>query len=60
MTQLTSINKLVDTKSSTSSDRTLLHFLAKTISQSSPATEEFLDELSEPADAYKGALRTAS
>lgn len=54
--KLTSINKLVDTKSSASSDRTLLHFLAKTVTRSIPETESFLEELSAPADAHKGTL----
>jgi len=53
--KVTSINKLVDTKSSASSSRTLLHFLAKTVTQTMPDTERFLDELAKPADAFKGA-----
>lgn len=55
--KVTSINKLVDTKSSQSSNRTLLHFTAKTVSQTMPDTECFLDELSKPADAFKGKRR---
>lgn len=54
--KVTSINKLVDTKSSQSSSRTLLHFTAKTVSQTMPETEEFLEELVKPADAFKGAF----
>lgn len=49
-----SINRLVDTKSSDSSDRTLLHFLAKTVNKSVPQIESFLDELAIPADAHRG------
>lgn len=52
--KVTSINKLVDTKSSTSSNRTLLHFTAQTISQAMPEAEAFLDELASPAEAFKG------
>lgn len=54
--KVTSINKLVDTKSATSSNRTLLHFTAKTVSQAMPETEGFLEELSSAADAYKADL----
>lgn len=53
--KVTSINKLVDTKSSKSSSRTLLHFTAQTITQTMPETEAFLDELVQPAEAFKGA-----
>ena len=52
--KVTSINKLVDTKSSQSSNRTLLHFTAKTVSQTMPDTEDFLEELSKPDEAFKG------
>jgi len=55
--KVTSINKLVDTKSSQSSNRTLLHFTAKTVSQTMPDTESFLEELSKPAEAFKGEYR---
>lgn len=52
--KVNSINKLVDTKSSQSSNRTLLHFVAKTVTQTMPKTELFLEELHKPADAFKG------
>lgn len=52
--KVTSINKLVDTKSSASSDRTLLHFVAKTVTLTMPETEAFLEELGTAADAFKG------
>lgn len=52
--KVTSINKLVDTKSSKSSSRTLLHFTAQTITQTMPEIEAFLDELAQPAEAFKG------
>lgn len=52
--KVTSINKLVDTKSATSSDRTLLHFIAKTVAKAMPETEEFLEELTKSAEACKG------
>jgi hypothetical protein len=55
--KVTSINKLVDTKSAQSSNRTLLHFTAKTVTQTMPQTEEFLEELAKPAEAYKGSCR---
>lgn len=52
--KVTSINKLVDTKSATSSDRTLLHFTAKTVTRTMLETEAFLEELRKPALASKG------
>lgn len=58
--KVTSINKLVDTKSSKSSSRTLLHFTAQTITQTMPETEAFLDELAQPAEAFKGEFRLYS
>ncbi|KAL8279166.1 hypothetical protein RQP46_008422 [Phenoliferia psychrophenolica] len=51
--KVTSINKLVDTKSAQSSNQTLLHFTAKTVTRTMPETEGFLDELSKAAEAYK-------
>ncbi|KAK4700741.1 hypothetical protein P7C70_g5503, partial [Phenoliferia sp. Uapishka_3] len=51
--KVTSINKLVDTKSATTSSKTLLHFTAATVTKMMPSTEAFLDELSKAADAYK-------
>ena len=57
--KITSINKLVDTKSATSTDRTLLHFTAKTVSQSMPQVEAFLEELEQPSEAYKCASSSA-
>lgn len=58
--KVTSINKLVDTKSSQTSSRTLLHFLAKTVTQTMPQAEEFLVELARPAEAFKGKLGATS
>lgn len=52
--KVSSINKLVDTKSSQSSNWTLLHFTAKTVTQTMPEVEDFLRELARPADAFKG------
>ena len=55
--KVTSINKLVDTKSANGSDHTLLHFLAKTVAKykadEKVGAEAFLDELVKPADAHK-------
>lgn len=51
---ITSINKLVDTKSANATNKTLLHFLAKTVPQAAPDTEGFLDELAKPSEAFKG------
>ncbi|KNZ52766.1 hypothetical protein VP01_3455g4 [Puccinia sorghi] len=55
--------RLVDTKATPSEegggvaaqlgDFTLLHFVEKTVSQSFPEVAEFLDELAEPANAYR-------
>lgn len=52
--KVTSINRLVDTKSSDSSARTLLHFLAQTVKKLVPRTESFMEELVAPADAHRG------
>lgn len=52
--KIASINKLVDTKSSLSSDQTLLHLLARAVTMSMPETQGFLTELAPPADAYRG------
>lgn len=51
--KVTSINKLVDTKSAYSTERTLLHFVAKTVTLSMPETEDFIEELRRPAEAFK-------
>lgn len=55
--KVTSINKLVDTKSANGSEHTLLHFLAKTVAKykadEKVGAEAFLDELVKPADAHK-------
>src|SRR5712691_439721 len=44
--------KLVDTKSV--NNTTLLHFLERTVAKHFPEMEAFLDELSKPAEAYRG------
>lgn len=49
--KVSSINKLVDTKSV--NNTTLLHFLERTIHKHFPHMDEFLDELSKPAEAYR-------
>jgi hypothetical protein len=46
------VPKLVDTKSV--NNTTLLHFLERTVHKYFPDMEEFLDELSKPAEAYRG------
>ena len=46
--------KLVDTKSV--NNTTLLHFLERTVARHFLAMEDFLDELSKPAEAYRGKL----
>jgi len=61
--RVSSINRLVDTKATPSEegggvaaqlgDFTLLHFVEKTVSQSFPEVADFLDELAEPANAYR-------
>ena len=43
---------MVDTKSL--HNTTLLHFLERTVSKLFPDMEGFLDELSAPAEAYRG------
>ena len=53
--RLTSINKLVDTKSSANSSTTLLHFLERKVSTNFPDMEAFIPELAKPAEAYKRA-----
>ena len=50
--RVSSINKLVDTKSL--HNTTLLHFLERTVSKHFVEMEQFLDELSAPAEAYRG------
>lgn len=52
--RVSSINKLVDTKSSITSDRTLLHQVANVIQKHEPQMEAFLEELAPPAEAHKG------
>lgn len=47
-----SFYQLVDTKSV--NNTTLLHFLERTIVKHFPAMEDFLEELSKPAEAYRG------
>lgn len=54
--KVTSINKLVDSKSSKSNDRTLLHFAAKVVSQEMPEVEGFIDELETAAEASRADL----
>ncbi|KAF8212513.1 hypothetical protein K438DRAFT_1663494 [Mycena galopus ATCC 62051] len=49
--RVSSINKLVDTKSV--NNTTLLHFLERTIAKHFPDMEDFLEELSKPAEAYR-------
>lgn len=44
--------QLVDTKSI--NNTTLLHFLERTIAKHFPGMEDFLEELSKPAEAYRG------
>jgi len=44
--------QLVDTKSV--NNTTLLHFLERTVSKHFPNMEDFLDELSKPAEAHRG------
>lgn len=59
--RVSSINRLVDTKATPSEDGagaqsgdfTLLHFVEKTVSQSFPEVASFLDELAEPANAFR-------
>lgn len=53
--RVSSINKLVDTKSV--NNTTLLHFLERTVSKHFPDMEEFLEELSRPAEAYRDNLQ---
>lgn len=55
--KVSSINKLVDTKSVKSSGLTLLNFTAKTITDSLPEAEGFLEELEKPAEAHKGEFK---
>jgi cytokinesis protein len=50
--KVSSINKLVDTKSV--NNTTLLHFVERTVSSHFPEIEAFLEELSKPAEAYRG------
>lgn len=45
-------SKLVDTKST--HNTTLLHFLERTVAKHFPEMEQFLEELSAPAEAYRG------
>lgn len=52
--KVTSINKLVDSKSSKSNDRTLLHFTARVVTQELPEFEAFIDELELAAAASRG------
>jgi cytokinesis protein len=47
-----SLSQLVDTKSV--NNTTLLHFLERTVAKHFPAMVDFLEELSKPADAYRG------
>ncbi|KAI0033270.1 hypothetical protein K488DRAFT_85106 [Vararia minispora EC-137] len=49
--RVSSINKLVDTKSV--NNTTLLHFLERTVAKHFAHLEEFSDELSKPAEAYR-------
>ncbi|KAH7930908.1 actin-binding FH2 [Leucogyrophana mollusca] len=49
--RVSSINKLVDTKSV--NNTTLLHFLERTVAKHFPDMEEYLEELSKPAEAYR-------
>ncbi|KAF7359511.1 putative RhoA GTPase effector DIA/Diaphanous [Mycena sanguinolenta] len=49
--RVSSINKLVDTKSV--NNTTLLHFLERTVAKHFPDMEDFLEELSKPAEAYR-------
>ncbi|KAG8817544.1 hypothetical protein FRC18_000458 [Serendipita sp. 400] len=49
--KVSSINKLVDTKSA--SNTTLLHFLERTVTAHFPEMEEFLEELAKPAESYR-------
>ena len=44
--------QLVDTKSV--NNTTLLHFLERTVAKHFPSMEDFLEELSKPAEAYRG------
>lgn len=46
------IFQLVDTKSV--NNTTLLHFLERTVAKHFPDMEDFLDELTKPAEAYRG------
>lgn len=45
---------MVDTKSTNGT--TLVHFLERTVAKHFPEMEIFLDELSKPADTYRGML----
>jgi hypothetical protein len=47
--------QLVDTKSV--NNTTLLHFLERTVAKHFPNMEEFLEELSKPAEAHRGRTR---
>jgi len=49
--RVSSINKLVDTKSV--NNTTLLHFLERTVAKHFPNMEDFLEELSKPAEAHR-------
>lgn len=53
--KITSINKLVDSKSSKGGDRTLLHFTAGVVTERMPELEGFTDELELAAAASRGA-----
>ena len=46
------LSQLVDTKSV--NNTTLLHFLERTVAKHFPDMEEFVEELSAPAEAYRG------
>lgn len=56
--RVSSINKLVDTKSV--NNTTLLHFLERTVAKHFPHLDGFLEELSKPAEAYRGECLTCS
>ncbi|KAI9243693.1 hypothetical protein BY458DRAFT_530433, partial [Sporodiniella umbellata] len=51
--KIASINKLIDTKSSTNSSNTLLHFLVEVVEKSFPAINGFLSELAKCETANK-------
>lgn len=50
--------QLVDTKSA--NNMTLLHFLERTVSKHFPDIQQFVSELSAPAEAYRGSWSLAS